>query len=692
MSSIPSSSQLATTPTSSATTSAATPTSAPPPDTRPWIVQKYGGTSVGKFLPEIAQTIAPSYLRDNRLIIVCSARSGSTKALGTTNLLLQAAAQALDPEEARHNGSPSRSGSFSTPLLRPRGSSSGSETNGLASSRLLLSGTPALEKSLSQLNLTEQAPSGAASSSSSTTADSALAESDVLPPLQRQPSAPARRGFHLTVDRLLSDHLASARKAITRSQELLSQVVYDIEDDCARLRDFLSAAQIIEEISPKSKDIIIGAGERLSCRIVVGALRDHGIDAELVTLDNIVDASFFEGPDAILDPSSRLGTHEGSLEQSFYDLLARRLGERLQLCKGLPVVTGYFGNVPGSLLTQIGRGYTDLCAALCAVGVNAQELQIWKEVDGVFTADPRKVPTARLIPSITPEEAAELTYYGSEVIHPFTMEQAIKNAIPIRIKNVENPGGGGTVIFPAIPAGAGVDSVEAELFMGGRLQQPQTPSVSGSNTPWGVSAALFGGSSSSVDGSPALNGGGGVLKQAPANGASLVRRVPTAVTIKDKTIVLNVSSNRKTISHAFFSRIFGTLDRYGVIVDLISTSEVHVSMAIPAASLRPRTLDRVKAELDKVGTVSVLRDMAILSLVGSHMRHMIGVAGKMFATLGEGNINIEMISQGANEINISCVIHEKSALKALNLIHYSVLEVSPKPSKMEGGNFGRAFF
>jgi aspartate kinase len=77
------------------------------------------------------------------------------------------------------------------------------------------------------------------------------------------------------------------------------------------------------------------------------------------------------------------------------------------------------GNVPGGILNTIGRGYTDLCAALVAVGIQAAELQVWKEVDGIFTADPRKVPTARLLPSVTPSEAAELTFYGSEVIHPY---------------------------------------------------------------------------------------------------------------------------------------------------------------------------------------------------------------------------------------------------------------------------------
>ena len=166
------------------------------------------------------------------------------------------------------------------------------------------------------------------------------------------------------------------------------------------------------------------------------------------------------------------------MDQSFYDYIADCLRQAVLDCGDrVPVLTGkgnkkdeekvvcftkekpillflweigFFGNVPGSLLSSIGRGYTDLCAALTAVGLQSQELQIWKEVDGIFTADPRKVPGARLLPIITPEEAAELTYYGSEVIHPFTMEQVIKANIPIRIKNVENPTGSGTVIFPDI--------------------------------------------------------------------------------------------------------------------------------------------------------------------------------------------------------------------------------------------------
>jgi aspartate kinase len=149
-----------------------------------------------------------------------------------------------------------------------------------------------------------------------------------------------------------------------------------------------------------------------------------------VSLDSIV-------PQELLNRDS---DGNASLDQSFYDRLAIAVGERIRQCgPRVPVVTGmgnimlftilfnsfigFFGPVPGSLLDQVGRGYTDLLAALLAVGLNASELQIWKEVDGIFTADPRKVPTARLISVISPDEAAELTYYGSEVVHPFTMEQ-----------------------------------------------------------------------------------------------------------------------------------------------------------------------------------------------------------------------------------------------------------------------------
>ncbi|KAI8065136.1 Aspartate/glutamate/uridylate kinase [Gongronella butleri] len=487
----------------------------------PWVVQKFGGTSVGKFLDNIANQVVKEYVKQNRLVVVCSARSGQNKQNGTTNRLIRAAALAMKP---------------------------------------------GCDEYLSVLK-------------------------DIL-----------------------EDHIESARELV-RDEAILKRLLSDIEHDCAKLKSFLEAAQIINEISPRSRDIIIGAGEKLSCRIVAAVLQDRDIDAEFVSLDNIIDRDF------------------EVLDQSFYDYLAQRMAQAVEKCGDkVPVVTGFFGIVPGSLLNTVGRGYTDLCAALTAVGLGAEELQIWKEVDGIFTADPRKVKAARLLPIITPEEAAELTYYGSEVIHPFTMEQVIRSHIPIRIKNVENPRGPGTVVFPT-------DIVSKD----GTATPPHSPKVLAEN---GYSLDLS-------------------------------RKYPTAVTIKDGVIVLNVHSNRKSVSHGFFAKIFSTLDRYGIVVDLISTSEVHVSMALGVDS-SDKDLERVIQDLRAVGEVDVLKNMAILSLVGKQMKNMVGIAGMMFTTLASAGVNIEMISQGASEINISCVIEENSAIKAMNVIHDNLLSKQSK--------------
>ena len=285
-----------------------------------------------------------------------------------------------------------------------------------------------------------------------------------------------------------------------RSRELVLGYESSVEAECARLLLFLSAAQVLDEISARTRDVIIGAGEKLACLFMTALLQDRGIDAEYVNLENII------------HPAS-LGN---SLTQEFYAEVGLAVADRVRECGDrVPVITGYFGTVPGSLLTSVGRGYTDLCAALLAVGIEAEELQIWKEVDGIFTADPRKVPQAQLIPYISPEETAELTYWGAEVIHPFTMEQAIGARIPIRVKNVMNPNGSGTVIYP--------DGSEPN---------------------------------SSPPGSKVLK-------------PHLKR--PTAVTTKQDISIISIRSNRKSLNHGFLAGIFMTLDSRRLSVDLIST-------------------------------------------------------------------------------------------------------------------------
>jgi aspartate kinase len=415
-----------------------------------------------------------------------------------------------------------------------------------------------------------------------------------------------------------------------REPDLRARLVAELREECQELTVFLGAAHKLGEVRVRTLDHVVGKGENLACRFTATLLQDRGIDAVFVDLAEVIDFPVKE-----------------TLDQAFYDQLARTLGDAVS-ARGnrVPVVTGYFGQIAGGLLSKIGRGYTDLCAALIAVGLHAEELQVWKEVDGIFTANPRQVPTARLLPTITPAEAAELTYYGSEVIHPFTMEQVIRARIPIRIRSVLNLHNSGTIIFPD-PATAPTSPSAFDIA------SPSEPSK----------ATIIRNRSGSQLSSRAHSRAGG------SRGGPNRPKRPTAVTVKNNIVVLNVHSNKRTLSHGFFAGIFSVLDRCKLSVDLISTSEVHVSMALHSESawlssggsdsaaaaqqadegekeIVNNSLRQAVYELTQFGRVDVSDGMAILSLVGKQMRHMPGIAGKMFSVLGENDVNIEMISQG----------------------------------------------
>ncbi|KAG8629762.1 hypothetical protein KVT40_001381 [Elsinoe batatas] len=503
-----------------------------------WVVQKYGGTSLGKFPVNIAEDIVLPGLKEHRIAVVCSARSTYTKSEGTTNRLLRAAREAEKPTSTKY--------------------------------------------------------------------------------------------FDI-VNVIKEDHLNAGKDTI-KDAAILERYNAGVTEECDGLVKILESAQHLGEVSTRTEDKIIAKGEKLSCQYMTAVLQSRGVDAAYVDLSDII--TFDTGK---------------ALDEDFYLTLSKHLAQAVHSCgAAVPVITGYFGNVPGGLLNQIGRGYTDLCAALVAVGLSALELQIWKEVDGIFTADPRKVPTARLLPSVTPSEAAELTFYGSEVIHPFTMDQVIRASIPIRIKNVMNPLGTGTVILP--------DRSDDLAY--------KKPGLYRTHSRYHVSSAT------------------GATIRSP-DGLPVKPKRPTAVTIKRGITVLNVHSKKRTRAHGFLMSIFSTLDRHKLSVDLISSSEVHVSMALHSEiallsqaepdseemKIESEALKGAVEDLGKWGEVDLVPGMAIVSLVGRELRSMVGISGRFLGVLGEEGVNVEMISQGASEINISCVIDEKEANRALNVVH-----------------------
>lgn len=394
------------------------------------------------------------------------------------------------------------------------------------------------------------------------------------------------------------DHAKAAAESIT-NHAILEDYLAELARECDHLVKTLESAQHLEEVTLRAENKIISKGEKLAARYMAALLNDRGVPAQFVDLSDIVQKY-----------------NMSANRDSFYGELAQGIALEVLGCGDkLPVVTGYFGNYATGLLHSIGRGYTDLCAALVAVGLGAQELQIWKEIDGIFTGDPRKIPTARLIPSVSPSEAAELSFYGSEVIHPFTMEQVIRERIPIRIKNVMNPRGSGTVIVPD-PANT-VDPLRpGQLF--------RTRST--------LSASM--------------------VQYEP--------RRPTAVTAKRNIVVINVHSSRRTRAEGFLARIFGILDKWHLSVDLIASSEVHVSMACHISrgpihspvvanggsdseddiKLEDERLDGVVTDLADLGNVSLAFGMAIISLVGKDLRDNTGISGEFFSVLGENHINV----------------------------------------------------
>ncbi|KAI1752860.1 aspartate kinase [Xylaria castorea] len=511
-------------------------------DNKPWLVQKYGGTSLGKLTDTICGSIIPSYTEKYRLVIVCSALSGTLKAKGTTSLLLEC----------------------------------------IALSEL---GVVAQEQMINLVHLI--------------------------------------RDNHVAVlDSIFETLKESAFEAydITKTE---------IVRECESLKRFLTAAQIVGELSPRSKDRVISLGEKLACIIIAACLASKGIPAKPVILDDVVATVFGPSADDQTAALKRLGS-------KFYHVIAEEIATRVKDCgPAIPIVTGFFGIMPNSLIETVGRGYSDLCAAMSAVAVGATELQIWKEVDGIFTADPRKIPSAQLLPSVTADEATELTYYGSEVIHPLTMDQIREANISLRLKNVFKPHAEGTLIE--------LNSTPSPLEIGQARKVISPP---------------------------------GVLLKNDFSVGRFERRRPTAVTVKDDILVINVVCNRNTKSGGLLIQVFERLERNNIQVDLIATSERNVSLAVHSPGNLSAVL-RLKEELESFGQVAIVKDMSIVTLVGHKMRSQIGVAStdETLSALAAANVNIHLISQGASEISISLVVYAHDATAALNAIHRDVLKI-----------------
>jgi aspartokinase/homoserine dehydrogenase 1 len=386
-----------------------------------------------------------------------------------------------------------------------------------------------------------------------------------------------------------------------RHLELSSRFLNGTEKDAAdaqiegaflELSRMLDGVGILGELSPRSLDGIMSFGERLSAPLIAAVLRSSGIAAQYLDSRELIVTDDNYGAARFRSDESR-----------------RRIRERALAGDGgtLFVVPGFIGAAAGGSTTTLGRGGSDLSAAIYGAALDAERVEIWTDVDGILTADPRMVKNAFRLDSISYEEAMELSHFGAKVLHPPTISPALEKGIPIVIRNTFNPSSPGTVISgDAAPSPfpiRGISSLSRVSLV--RIQGAAMTGVAG------FSARLFG---------------------------ALARR-------KINIILISQSSSEYSICAAVDPRD--------------GDAAVEAVKDEFSREIGDGSIDEPAAE----------QNLAIVAVVGARMKRVSGISGKVFHALGRNGINVIAIAQGSSEINISLVINRQDESKALNAIH-----------------------
>jgi aspartate kinase len=352
-----------------------------------------------------------------------------------------------------------------------------------------------------------------------------------------------------------------------------------VEEHFQELTELVKGLAILGELTPRSIDAVSSFGERLSSLIVTRYFHLAGIPAVHVDSRKVIvtDKRFTQAAPLFVETYRRL--HE----------TIPPLAE-----KNVVVMGGFIASTEDGVPSTLGRGGSDFTAAIVGAGIGAREIQIWTDVDGMLTCDPRVLPGGHRIKRISFAEAAELAYFGAKVLHPATVVPAIERNIPVLILNSRRPGVEGTrITAEAIP----------------------TPNV------------------------------------------------VKSIACKQNVAVVNVRSTRMFMAHGFLRHIFEVFERFETPVDMISTSEVSVSLTIDDLT----RLDAIVAELSEFAEVIVDREQAIVCLVGENMRNTSGVGARIFGALSE--VNVRMVSQGASSLNLGFVVAGVDLQRAVQALH-----------------------
>ena len=390
-------------------------------------------------------------------------------------------------------------------------------------------------------------------------------------------------------DSLRTRHLATAAELVSQNPDSLTFLYLNIHNEFDTLDDLLRGISAVGELTPRTSDNVVSFGERLSSVLVAAAFPEQGISSAHIDARTVI----------LTD------NHYGKAAPDQHAIEAALTAQVLPLVDlgKVPVMGGFIGSCEG-ITTTLGRGGSDYTAAIVGGALHAGAIEIWTDVDGIMTTDPRIVPEALRVKTISFEEAAELAYFGAKVLHPATILPAVQKNIPVFVLNSRNAENEGTKITATPPPCA---------------------------SPFKSIAA------------------------------------------KKKLTIIDIVASRMLLAHGFLAAVFAIFDKHGCAIDMVSTSEVSISITVDSREALPA----ICAELSQIADVKYEGNKALICLVGEDIRGISGISGQVFSAIS--HVNVRMISQGASEINMSFMINEEDVDEALRSLHKTFFN-SPDPN------------
>ncbi len=399
----------------------------------------------------------------------------------------------------------------------------------------------------------------------------------------------ARAGDGERVDKIIADvrqrHEDVAVRLVQQKIDFFESFTRQLDKQIEQIHTILRGITLLGEITARAKDKVVSIGEKLSSVLFAYSMMMRAVPGEHVHSEEVVitDERFGEA-------RPLMGETRAAARRVLLPLVERNL---------VPVLGGFIGSTRDGATTTLGRGGSDYSAAIIGAAVGADEIQIWTDVDGMMTCDPRLIPNARVIDTISYVEAAELAWFGAKVLHPKTIAPAVEQNIPVRVLNTHNVSSPGTLVTRA-----------------------------GDTRDHGA----------------------------------------RAVAVKRGVTVVNMTSSQMLGAHGFLAKLFAIFEQLQVSVDLITTSEVSVSVTIDDK----HNLKQLVERLAPVASVEVMENQSIVAVVGRNLMRDSEVGAKIFTALR--GVPMSMFALGTSGLNLSIVVDEKDADRAVKSIHEALFE------------------